>query len=154
MANEDMDYVLAQLVRLVNRSDLQFGITIDANGSTITGTLISNEKWFDLQARAIKAASKAEGDEVGLHTVFERWQALNSEANAEDKRANDALKDLELPDRFQTAIGEAAERVGYIHLQGARRVTSLGLVPSEGALWRGRLEAVTSWSVGELKQAD
>ncbi|MFB6660933.1 hypothetical protein ACFCXL_01045 [[Kitasatospora] papulosa] len=154
MANNDVDYVLAQLVDLVNRSELEFGITIDANGTQITGTLVSNQTWFDRQAQAVKAASQIEDNEVGLHTIFEGWRDVNGEAIAEDKKVEKALEGMELPDRFQNAIGEASQKAGYIHLAGARHVTSRGFVPTEGTLWRGRLEAVAGWSVGEIRQGD
>ncbi|MFF1275058.1 hypothetical protein ACFVZC_16820 [Streptomyces marokkonensis] len=151
MALEEADYVLVQLVELANRSGLEFGVTVASNGQTITGTLISNQKWFEAQAEFVRTASGASSDEVGLHTVFESWRDVNREASAEDTKVHEALKDIELPERFQKAIDEAEQRAGYIHLSGARYVSSQGFMPAEGVLWRGRLDAVTGWSVGEMR---
>ncbi|MEU9978521.1 hypothetical protein [Streptomyces sp. NPDC051014] len=151
MAQEETDYVLAQLVELVNRSDMEFSVTVASNGLMITGTLVSNQTWFDRQADLIRAGSGMQDDEVGLHTIFEGWRDRNREATAEDKQVEDALKDIELPHRFQQAIDETAQQAGYIHLAKARYVVQQGFVPAEGMLWRGRLDAITGWSVGELR---
>ncbi|MFE3430004.1 hypothetical protein [Streptomyces sp. NPDC059171] len=151
MADDEADYVLTQLVELVNRSDAEFGMTVASNGLTVTGTLVSNRKWFDLQAQFLKAATSSADGEVGLHTIFEGWRDANREITEEEKRIEETIEGLDLPERIQKAIAEVTQRTGYIHLAKARYVSTQGFVPTEGVLWRGRLDAVTGWSVGEMR---
>ncbi|MFF9274385.1 hypothetical protein [Streptomyces griseosporeus] len=151
MAHETTDHVLAQLVRLVNGSDLEFSLTLMVNGQTVTGRLISSKKWFELQAGRLKESTQAEEGEVGLHSIFEGWAEVTSEYNDELKRVQEALKDIELPDRYQNAVAEAETPIGFLHLAGARIYGPNGFQPVEGMPWRGRLEHVSGWSIGELK---
>ncbi|MGW0486593.1 hypothetical protein [Streptomyces olivaceus] len=147
MTDERIDPVLAQLVRLANKSGLEFGITVTSGGLTITGCVISNEKWFDSQASAIRAASQAGSEDVGLHTVFEHWRDTVKRWGDEDSKAEEVLKDL--PEDYWAAVADK-RGVGFIHLTQARFFTSAGAVPSEGTFWRGHLNSIDGWFVGTL----
>ncbi|MFF1500710.1 hypothetical protein ACFVZR_12670 [Streptomyces sp. NPDC058316] len=151
MAHETTDHVLAQLVRLVNGGSYEFSITLTVTGQTVTGKLISSKKWFELLAGTCKASTQAEEGQVGLHSIFEGWADLTVEYNNELKRAQEALEGVELPDRYMKAVDEAEVPVGFIHLEEARIDGSGGYQPVEGMPWRGRLEHVSGWSLGELK---
>ncbi|WP_405583930.1 hypothetical protein [Streptomyces sp. NBC_01092] len=153
MSESAPDYALARLIDVVNGSSLELGITVTVSGSTITGTLISNTKWFDLQAESFKTAMKVEGDEIGLHSLFENWSRLTREAQEEEAKVREAIEGVELPDRYLRAIDEEDSSVAFIHLADARIVHPQGFVPAEGAAWRGRLDEVSGWFLGTLSQS-
>lgn len=147
------DYVLARLVDLANSSSLELGITVTVSGSTITGTLISNRKWFDLQAASFKTGLQVEGDEIGVHSLFENWSRLTQETKEEEAKVREAIEGIELPDRYLSAIDEEDSSVAFIHLADARIVHPQGFVPAEGAPWRGRLDQISGWFAGTLSQS-
>ncbi|MFH9615309.1 hypothetical protein ACH4MM_16570 [Streptomyces pratensis] len=151
MAHETTDHVLTQLVRLVNGSSYEFSITLMVNGQTVTGKLISSKKWFELQAETLKASTQAEEGEPGLHSIFEGWANSTGEYNDELKQVQEALDDVELPDRYMKAVVEAEVPIGFIHLEDARVVDPNGFLPAEGVSWRGRMEHVSGWNLGELR---
>ncbi|MFD9767086.1 hypothetical protein ACFWXI_26655 [[Kitasatospora] papulosa] len=150
MAHETTDQVLTQLVRLVNGSDYEFSITLMVNGQTVTGRLISNKKWFELQAETLKASTQTEEGKLGLHSIFEGWAGSAGEYNDELEQVQEALDGVDLPKHYMKAVIEAEAPIGFIHLQGARVVYSNGFVPTEGVPWRGRMEHVSGWNLGEL----
>jgi hypothetical protein len=151
MDHETTDHVLNQLVRLVNGGSFEFSITLTVNGQTVTGKLISSKKWFDLLAGRLRETTQAEEGQVGLHSIFEGWASLTSEYNDELKRVQETLDGVELPDHYMKAVTEAEAPTGFIHLEEARIDGSGGYQPVEGMPWRGRLEHVSGWSLGELK---
>ncbi len=132
---------------------MEFSLTLMVNGQTITGTLIASKKWFELQAGNIKSAAQPEEGELGLHSIFENWADITGKYNDELKQAKSALRDVELPDRFQDAVDEAEIDIMYVHLAGARVDGPNGFQPVEGMPWRGRLDHVSGWSIGELQTA-
>ncbi|MGF0169865.1 hypothetical protein ACQF36_04850 [Streptomyces sp. Marseille-Q5077] len=125
----------------------------DGQRTNITGTLIGSKKWFELQAEKLKESTQAGGGQLGLHSLFENWANLTGEYNDELKRVQEALNDIELPDRFQSAVDAAETPIGSIHLAGARIDGPNGFQPVDGMPWRGRLEHISGWSLGELKVA-
>ncbi|MEU0142958.1 hypothetical protein ABZ203_24470 [Streptomyces albidoflavus] len=120
------------------------------NGQTVTGRLISSKEWFDLQAETLKASVQTDEAEPRLHTLFEGWAETTREYNEELEQVQEALDGVELPNQYMKAVVEAENPVGFIHLQGARVVYSNGFVPTEGVPWRGRMEHVSGWNLGEL----
>ncbi|MFE5626896.1 hypothetical protein ACFQ8S_33135 [Streptomyces virginiae] len=151
MTHDTTDHVLAQLVRLANGSELGLSLTLTVNGQTITGRLISSKKWFEIQAESIREATNAKEGQIGLHTIFESWADAANTYNSEEKQVQEALDEVELPDRYQKALGQAEIPIGFIHLAEARIDRANGFQPEAGMPWRGRLEQVSGWSIGELK---
>ena len=151
MAHDTTDHVLTHLVSLANGSDLGFSLTLTVDGQTITGRLISSKKWFEIQAERLREATGAQEEQIGLHSIFESWADATGKYNAEVKQVQEALEDIELPDRYRSALDETETPIGFIHLADARIDGANGFQPAAGMPWRGRLEHVSGWSIGELK---
>lgn len=146
------DQFLAKLVEVANRMGMSFGITLTAGGLTISGRLISAKDWFDEQASKIKAATGAE--DIHLHSVFEMERDLIAKHEGEMTALQDAIGEAELATRYYQAVGEV-DPISYIHLAEASvHYPSDSFPAGNSGLWRGRLEEVTGWGMGQLRHGD
>jgi hypothetical protein len=126
-----VDWFLQQLVCLTNGAGLEMGITLVLGGSVVSGTLISGKKYFDSFASNFSSmlpnGSKKE----------EMRQLLASHGNLYD----DEGEHLQLPQ--------------YIHLSNARVYSpNGGNIPTNGMLWRGKINAVSGFNLGVLSSGD
>ena len=135
---EPHDPMLLAYVRAVELG-AELGLTINVPGATISGILIARRAY-----RVAHTAAFAEGARgAELHTLA---------AGVEESLAGElALADALAPD--PGTPGAVPEDLAYLHLRDARFLSGGALVPPigrPGALWRGRLEDVTGWSLGSL----
>ncbi len=125
-----VDWFLQSLVDMVNVSDsFEFGITLHVQGSIVSGILISGRKYFMSLGQALRD-SKAD--------FFGEWvESFGDIYPSQDQEDNDE-KPRNLP--------------GYIHLRDAKVFGAYDTpIPSnEGVLWRGRINAVSGFNIGQL----
>lgn len=107
-----VDWFLQRLSNLTNSSDLEFGITLQVSGTTVTGTLIGGEKYFKLFAESFSQAWPYE-DKEEIRDAFE--------SNADIYKNVD--KDEDLPP------------TQYVHLKDALFFDGGYKFPNEGTLW-------------------
>ncbi|MFJ2480705.1 hypothetical protein ACIOWE_10545 [Pseudomonas sp. NPDC087598] len=127
-----IDSHLQQLVRMVNNAEsgLSFGITLFTASGVLTGNLISSKKYFK---------QFGENFASGLSQNFpdHDWQQV-ADSYADMGSHGDDLPEgkYECPPQF-------------IHLEQARVLGGNGnLLIQGGALWRGKLQAVSGFTLG------
>ncbi len=124
-----IDWFLQNLVDSVNKSPFEFGITLNVNGQSISGTLISGKRYFDLFATAFSSAWPGD-DKEKMREVFSSKGDIYNNVESED--------------------GPLLSQ--YLHLNNAKVVTPGGSMPNaKGVLWRGKINAVSGFSLGILQ---
>lgn len=120
------DPILETLVEVAQRVDgFGYGITLMADGVVVSGLLVGAGDWLDEFARVHVDAPALSGEEASGD-----WART-------------------LAERFTPASDDDDRRYGHIHLRDARFFSGAELLPhGGGALWRGRLAAVSGWSPG------
>lgn len=125
-----VDAILQDFVRVVNKFDLGIGITLTVGGNLVTGQLISSTKYFKLCKERFAAA----GGDSDLAQQLSSFMAKHED----DSRA-------------YMASGDDSQPV-YIHLENARmygpnanRQADLKI-----DLWRGRLTEVSGFTIGSI----
>ncbi|HEY8591909.1 MAG TPA: hypothetical protein VIL42_03480 [Sphingomicrobium sp.] len=123
---EGHDWLLSQLVRLADIG-VDIGLTVMANGETITGTLAGQRAYFEATRAAVNTKT------IGNDTV------------REDHMFNAALE----------ALGEVAQSEGpvphpeFLHLKDAHVISPSGLTPTHGGVWwRGKIASVDGFWLG------
>lgn len=126
------DWFLQQLVATVNRSPVEFGITLYVEGTVVSGMLVSGKKYFDTFAKEFSDAYPGD-DEV--KEIVRGAFASNSDIY-----------------KYDDADGEPPPPQ-YIHLINARCFAPGGqpLPGNRGVLWRGKINAVSGFSLGSLE---
>lgn len=120
------DWFLQELVGLANVvGDFELGVTLNVQGSIISGTAISGRRYFEEAAKLFAT----EDPENHLSNWVKSFTAIYDEGE------------------------KPAAPPGYIHLMNARVFgTGEGTIPSnDGTLWRGRISAVSGFSFGSLQ---
>lgn len=127
----EVDWHLQLLVEDANDFGVEVAITLFVAGGVITGVLTSGRVYFDRFADRFAAGWPDEG---------------RAELRASMATPGDVYPRLE--------PGEKSPRrpAQFIHLRDAQLVTAQGNLPAsgEGLLWRGRLTAVSGYSLGML----
>jgi hypothetical protein len=130
------DEVFDQLVHLTNTTDLEIAITLHVRGLVITGRLISGETyWRETAAEFLEGAHG--GPDSARRALAESME--------------------EIADQYLEAEGDPGRddadgpRATFLHLRDARTLTPGGPMPSEGALWRGRVSSVDGFKLGMLR---
>lgn len=124
-----VDWYLQSIVNLADYAGLEMDITLTVSGSEISGKLIGGKKYFTTFAEQMAAGWPEEGrqyirDAFGHH-------AGNYETGDEN-----------------------SPPAQFIHLEGARFISPNGNIPSDkGMLWRGKLSAVSGFSLGSIGPA-
>lgn len=126
------DWFLQTLVRMVNNSDLEIGITLQVSGMLVSGILVSGKKYFD-----------------GFAKDFSSPFSENPEL-AESVRSNFAAYG-EIYSQGEENDGEVPPPQ-YIHLKQARFFSTSGnpIPGNKGVWWRGRIGEVGGFSIGSL----
>lgn len=132
------DWVLQDFVGLINRFQLQVGITLQLNGLTVSGTTIDGPAYFrrlgDMVAEGMRRSSNISGAADTMREYFARHASIYDEQNT---------------DSDQTTVPAT-----YIHLENAMFWGSDGrTINSQGALWRGRLSEVSGFYLGALAKS-
>jgi hypothetical protein len=126
-----LDWYLQHLVKLANDTGLEFGITLSVGGSVVSGTLISGRKYFDKFASEFSASWPGQDKEEIKSSISKIGAIYDKPDNEEDRLVNP-------PPQF-------------IHLANARIFHGREMLPSSvGVLWRGKLNAVSGFSLGSL----
>jgi hypothetical protein len=131
---QSVDWYLQKIVSLANDVGvgLEMGITLVLGGSVISGILISGKKYFDTFASDLSAA----------------WPGANKEEIRKSFASLGAIYDQ----------GDGQEELPppqYIHLSNARIYSPSGSLPTKGGvLWRGKINAVSGFSLGLFASGD
>ena len=128
---QSIDWYLQNLVSAVNNSNLEFGITLYVDGAILSGLLVSGRKYFETFANEFSDAYP--GDTEGKENIR---QAFASNASIYDREGSE---DDRPPPQF-------------IHLMNSRCFSPGGqpLPNNRGVLWRGKINAVSGFSLGSL----
>lgn len=121
------DWFLRKLVSLVNTTPIEFDVTLTVEGSVISGTLISNEKYFEMFA-----------EQFGNAWPYKEGQESIKESFLNFKEMVKKKDDGETP-TYQ-----------YINLRAAKYIQGNMQFPKKGALWRGKINAVSGFALGSL----
>ncbi len=126
---QSTDWYLQKLVFLANDAGWEMGITLLVGGSIVSGILISGKKYFDTFADEFASAWPGE-DKEEMRKAFASHGTIY-DANEES--------DQPLPPPQ------------YIHLRSSRVHSPSGNIPSgDGVLWRGKINAVSGFTLGAL----
>ena len=132
------DPLLGDLVRLADTLDVEHGITLTVGGSLITGTLFSAYRFFEGQAAAAAGGSVVSaGDQAAARSYKQHMVEFYV-----------ARMKLYEPARIQREGSRYAPR--HIHLHNARWVGNDGMFTGESSFWRGRLIAVSGFSLVQV----
>jgi len=126
-----IDWYLQSLVDMANRHNIEMGITLVLGGSTVSGTLVSGKRYFE---EFSKEFSNAWPDNESKELIREHFANY---AKIYDSPENDKDERPPLPQ--------------YIHLKNSKIHSPSGSLPANmGVLWRGRISAVSGFSLGSL----
>lgn len=128
------DWALATFISMIVGIDDHHrgsaSITVQSNGATITGMVISADEYFENVTGAIRESGAVEfADAIG-----EMWASLR--ADTAEWRAGRDAKGLPNPARR------------YIHMRDVSILTGSAIVKAPN--WRGTLEDITGWSTGNF----
>lgn len=129
------DNIFELLVEVANTSELEMGVTLHVQGQVLTGKLISGATYWS------EAADRLRAQGAGPTQVVETM-ASSMEQVADEYRAAFGT------DRRD---GQAEPMGRFLHLRDARTLSPEGPIPTDGALWRGRIASIDGFSIGELK---
>lgn len=129
--DNSVDWFLQNLVGIVNKSTLEIGITLVVGGSIVSGRLVGGKKYFETFAREFSEAWNGESKE-SIYDAF----AKHGERYVQD---DDEEKQNSSPPQF-------------IHLIDSRCFLpgQQPLPTNKGVLWRGKINAVSGFSLGLL----
>lgn len=120
--HDDADWFLQNLVCNINYNGNELGLTIYVNGLIVSGTLISGKEYFELLADIFSS------ENVQKESLFTQERDAYSQENVRD-----------------------AKHTSFLHMKNAKAVDSNGsTIPSNGCLWRGKLNHVSGFNIGEL----
>ena len=123
-----IDWFLQKIVNRANSQDLEFGITVNVSGQTISGILVSGKKYFEMICDIFPEACPDKNQE-NMNDVFVD-DASNDELNID--------KENLLPAQ-------------YIHLMNASVHSTNGSVSADsGVLWRGKINSVSGFNFGVI----
>lgn len=130
-----IDSHLQHLVRMVNNAetDFSFGITLFTSAGVVTGSLISRKKYFEKFGQSFKSGFDQSFPDTDWQYIADSFAAKGTEGD--DLPEGD---EYECPPQF-------------VHLDGASLLSGDGsLIMKSGILWRGKLQAVTGFTLGTI----
>lgn len=126
-----VDWFLQKLVIAANTGSLEFGITLFVEGLIISGQLVSGKKYFS--------------------TIGKEF----SDAYSEDPETKENLKAAfeSNGDIYNHEPDEIVSPPNFIHLINARCYSQDGrsLPNNRGVAWRGKINAVSGFNLGQLE---
>jgi hypothetical protein len=140
------DGFIRMLVRFCNETGAGIAMTVHAGGTIVSGTLISDTKYYQLLAERVRTALPDDESAEDFAGGVDQWARLiagedgKEEANGEKEPADQKVKSI--------------RRTSYLHLKDASIGPSLAeLLPQERVLWRGRLGTIDGWMLGSFDPA-
>lgn len=126
----DKDWLLTFLVGLANDAGIGVDITVVADGTVVSGRLVSMHDWLRMNADQFPDGEVAQ-------ILADHLRQLAAEATPTSADSDD---------------DDGQPSASYIHLADARYVDAQGAYPGRGSLlWRGRLSGISGWSLGSLR---
>ncbi|WP_240376900.1 gas vesicle accessory protein GvpU [Bacillus piscicola] len=122
--NDYTDFLLRYLIRLADNG-AEMDVTLQVNGTTITGQLIGNVTYMQEVRRRLKSEDEELGEKISAFL---------------DKMTDKFAKHTDA-DEYET---------GYLHLRQAKMVVGKEQIPLEGDLWRGKAADVNGFSFGSI----
>lgn len=122
-----------QAIKVDSEHGWLVGITLQMAGGVVTGHLTSHDVWVARMKESFEGAGAK-----GLGALFDPpAEPADEDGGVQPDGASEA--DMRLP--------------RHIHLVDAQYVLGDGLMPTEGGmLWRGRLQDVVGWSLGQFNK--
>lgn len=127
---QSVDWFLQRLVATVNSTNIEFGITLFVEGAIISGLLVGGQKYFETFAQEF--ADNYPGDDEGKENIrqaFASHAGIYTDENPDDRP----------PPQFIHLINSKCFSAGDEPLPSNR-----------GVLWRGKIKAVSGFSLGSL----
>lgn len=125
------DWALQELAFKANTSSFSCGLVLTVQGQVISGMLMSAKDYFNGIADAAVAGLPEDTSEELREAYRQDFAGLYFE-----------------PEPDETG---AIPPPGFIHLREARVYSPTGhRMPNPGMLWRGKINAVSGWSLGML----
>ena len=133
-----VDPMLQAFAAVAERSPLELGVTLNVNGLIITGFIISQANYFNALIEGL-GSIESQNEEVkdSLQTFLKQLkEKLTGSSDSRDGEDNQPLPK-------------------FIHLRNVKIYPSEGKgMPTYGeALWRGKVDAVDGFSLGEMVPA-
>ncbi|PKR79148.1 gas vesicle protein GvpU [Halalkalibacillus sediminis] len=124
-SNTKNDALLEQIINQVHSGELSVDVSLNVNGTLVTGTIISASEYLDTVAGYFSGKSDAE--------------KKMKEKLSQGKEQLDNQRETE---------------INFIHLKDANFFDEKGnALPSEGGvLWRGKLTQVDGYFLGKIKK--
>ncbi|WP_416149438.1 gas vesicle accessory protein GvpU [Salipaludibacillus sp. HK11] len=122
--NDNGDPTIEYLVELCNTAGYTFSVTLSIKGSIVTGKIIGRKQYFEEMSHLF--------ERDGLEVIAEGYKEFSKVFDAEE----DLEEDMKTP--------------YHIHLKDAKYVSSNGLFPQNGMMWRGRIKEIDGFSLGNL----
>ncbi len=130
------DWFLRNFVETVIASGAEVGLTLSIGGSIVSGIAINGEKYVDLFADQFTSGGPSNEFGQAVGEAFRGWKKVY-------QKPDNAPEDWERP------------HTNYIHLKNARYHTpGHDGIPGNGILWRGRLDRVDGFSLGNFQSAE
>ncbi len=125
VSNREIDWFLEFFVSIANQG-VTLGITLNVHGTLISGNLIGGKEYFELLSKSLVDSGSDMGKALAAAVVQGK-------------------------DRYDQSIQEEPVNFHYIHLKNAKVFNSnKNPMPTDGMLWRGRLNSVDGFTIGEL----
>jgi hypothetical protein len=127
------DAMLQAFAAVAERSTLELGVTLNVKGLIITGFIISQENYFNALIEGLESIDQDNDLKESLQDFL---------AQLKDKMVGGSAKGKQTLPKF-------------IHLRNVKIYPSEGKgMPTYGdALWRGKIDAVDGFSLGEMVPA-
>lgn len=133
---EGTDWLLAWLLTYAENYGVEFQVTLHVRGLIITGVLISGHAYLAEMAKQFRGLIQASPEgKLSIHALVA--DSLDQYKSIYRDPASEEPFELSQP--------------GYVHLRRSRIIHDNGtMIPSGGALWRGKLNSVDGFTIGEL----
>jgi hypothetical protein len=132
----ELDHFLRFLVTIVDKADVEVGVTLNVGGLLVSGLLVGYDKYAEGVVSQLKEAGGSKEANAFLEEAFKRYAEVFSDEGGDDPVSQ---LDMDTP---------------YVHLGEARFFAPGSTpLPIEGVWWRGRLSEVEGFMPGTLTSA-
>ena len=138
--NQNIDWLLQDLVDMANTFGIYFSITLTIKGFLISGILISGRRYFEYFAETFSSAVPKEYPEIS-ETIKKKFLDIAEVYPNFTEESLEVLKEEDKP-----------ENIRFFHLKDAKILfPGQSWIPSkEGIYWRGRLDSVDGFKLGTI----